>query len=87
MISSAGEGRVSLVRVTAVTSLLLMASSLMGCPREGQTPARADGLSCETVADCNRGVSCGPVALRACVDSRCEGEPSLILSCPIVDGG
>ena len=60
----------------------------VGCPRDPQAPDPGEeALSCETLADCNRGLECGSFPLRACVDRLCEVSPSLILPCARPDAG
>lgn len=73
------------VRRLAVVAFCALA--LGGCPRGFEGPGRSDSASCETVADCNQGRICASEPLFACVDQRCESEPSLIRACADDDGG
>lgn len=66
------------------SSLVLLAITLGGCPRDVEIPDRSEeARSCESEMDCNDGATCGQ--LRLCVDSLCEAQPSGIVACR--DGG
>jgi len=79
-------GYASVVRRAAnlVSSLCLVFAAglaLAGCPREVQEPGPGEGTPCDTLADCNMGVSCGDRKLRVCVDGLCEESPSVVSPC------
>ena len=54
--------------------LVLVLSTLWGCPRDRPAPEPENAEPCDTLADCNCGLLCG--ALRACVGGSCELEPN-----------
>ncbi len=55
---------------------------LGGCPESQELPERPSGPTCETDLDCvpDGEPACG--VLRACVDARCELEPTVLVPCP-----
>jgi hypothetical protein len=59
---------------------LVVAVGLAGCPREPNAPDPGMGTPCESLEDCNDGVTCGE--LKLCVDGFCEEGRSLIRACP-----
>lgn len=68
----------TLARLVVAIGFVLVA----GCPRD---PAVVDrpvaATPCSSAADCNPGgATCGLV--RACVDQRCEDEPTRTVHCP-----
>jgi hypothetical protein len=55
---------------------------LAGCPVSQEVPDRPPGAACSVDADCVPAgePACGLVA--ACVDQRCEAEPTVLVPCP-----
>ena len=66
--------------VLRLLSVLVLAVSLAGCPREPEAPEPGMGTPCEQLSDCNPDESCG--ALTLCVDGFCEQGATLVRPCP-----
>ncbi len=68
-----------IVTRTIGLQLLIVAG---GCPPDQHVPDRPPGPACADDSQCipDGGPSCG--VLPACVDQRCEAEPTRLVPCP-----